>query len=72
MRVRELTNLIDASYRVVSSDRSYSSESPISEEIKNSVVSSIKVDNSGILIIKYKSKKTQSLEELGYSFETGI
>ena len=72
MRVKELIKLIDAPFTIVSANGNHDSESTIPEELMNSMVNSIKMDKVGIIIILDYSRKPQTLEELGYSFEVGV
>ena len=64
--------MFDAAFTTVSANGTYDSGSIIPEELMNSIVKSIKMDKNSILIILDESKKVKTLEELGYSFETGV
>lgn len=50
----------------------YDSSSSIQEERMNHIVKSIKSDNNTILVILGEPINPKTLEELGYSFESGM
>ena len=77
IKLKELIKVFDAAFTTVSAKGTYDSGSIIPEELMNSIVKSIKMDKNRILItwiqvILDESKKVKTLEELGYSFETGV
>ncbi len=72
MKVRDLINVIDTKFSIVNDDQNYNSDSTIPEELMNRAVKSIKSDENGIKIFLKEPMRSNSLEDLGYSFETGI
>ncbi|RJR28194.1 hypothetical protein C4561_00350 [candidate division WWE3 bacterium] len=74
MKLRELLAVIDSSITLEIADvkEKYDSKSALPQERMNYIVKSIKADNNSPLIILGEPKKVATLEELGYSFETGM
>ena len=74
MKLRELLPVIESSITIEIADvkEKYDSKSDLSQERMNYIVKTIKVDNGNLLIALDEPKKVASLEELGYSFETGM
>jgi hypothetical protein len=74
MKLIELLSLIDSVIVLEKSGKKeiYDSKSAIPEELMNHIVKTIKPENNSILIILSKPPKTKNLEDLGYSFESGM
>ncbi|MGV8150029.1 MAG: hypothetical protein ACLKAN_13610 [Alkaliphilus sp.] len=72
MRLRELLTVIDSSIalKIAGIKEKYDSKSAFTHGQQNYIVKSIKTDS--VLVILDEPKKTETLEELGYSFEAGI
>ena len=74
MRLKELLKVIDSELTIEISDvkEKYDSKLDIKEKQIDYIVKVIKADNNSILIVLDESKKVRTLEELNYSFETGM
>lgn len=74
MKLRELLKVIDSdvTFEIVGAKGKYDSKSDFTVEQMNYTVKSIKNNNDSILINLEEPKKVETLEELGYSFETGM
>ena len=73
MWVKELVDIIDGVFAIVSKDGSkYESGSSIPEKVLNTGVISLQVDVDRMLINIEEPAKSESLEDLGYSFEVGV
>ncbi len=74
MRLRELLPVIESSITLEIADvkEKYDSKSALPQECMNYIVKTMKADNNNLLITLDEPKKVASLEELGYSFETGM
>ncbi len=74
MKLKELLPVIESSVILEMNSKSeiYDSVSAIPEEQMNHVVKSIKSDKNSLLITLIEAPKPKTLEELGYSFESGM
>lgn len=74
MKLIELLALIDSVIVLEISGKKeiYYSKSAIPEELMNHIVKSINSENNSILIILSEPTKPKNLEDLGYSFESGM
>ena len=74
MKLKEALPLIDSAIILEIADvrEMYDSKSAIPESLMNHIVTAIKPDNESILIVLSDPPKSKTLEELGYSFESGM
>lgn len=74
MKLIELLTLIDSVIVLEKSGKKeiYDSKTAIPEAWLNHIVKTIKPENNCILVILSEQTKTKNLEDLGYSFESGV
>jgi len=74
MKLKEILPVIDAAIilEIADSKEVYDSKSAIPENRMNHVITSMRSDNKSILIVLSDPPVTKTLEELGYSFESGM
>lgn len=74
MKLKEALPLFDSAIilEIANNREMYDSKSAIPESRMNYVVTAIKPENTSILIVLTDPPKTKTLEELGYSFESGM
>jgi len=74
MKLIELLTVIDSAIvlEIANVKETYDSKSTIPEERMNFIVQSIQPANNELLVVLGEPKKAKTLEELGYSFESGM
>lgn len=74
MKLKEVLAIIDSAIvlNVAGEKEIYGSKTEIQADRMSHIVSSIKAEDNSIVIILEEPPKTKSLEDLGYSFESGM
>ena len=74
MKLKEALPVIDSAIilEIANEKEHYDSKSAIPESRMNHIVTSIKPENNSIHILLAEPPKAKSLEDLGYSFESGM
>jgi len=73
MKVKELVDIMDGDFTIVSKGGiKCESGSTIPDAILKAKVQSIKLDVDGMMINIEEPIKSETLEDLGYSFEVGV
>lgn len=74
MRLRELLTIIDSelTLKVDGESKVFKSKVEVTEELKNYEVCTIESSSYGLVVTLGELRKIASLEELDYSFESGM
>jgi|APSaa5957512535_1039671.scaffolds.fasta_scaffold187690_1 hypothetical protein len=73
MKVKEIVDVTDCVYIIVVKDGDrFNSESTIPDDVLAAEVKSIQLGVDGMIINIEKPTKSETLEDLGYSFEVGV
>jgi hypothetical protein len=74
MKLKELLKVIESriTLEIAGVKEKYDSKLDVKKDQMDYIVKSIKTDNNGILIVLEESSKVETLEDLNYSFESGM
>ena len=74
MKLKEVLTVIDSALvlELANEKETYESKTAVPEARMNQIVQSIQPSNGSLLIVLAAAPKAKTLEELGYSFESGM